>query len=74
MTVGKVNKLMSAVHVRHELSNRIVGGGLTMSFINLHITFSFSLQSGGLDALNCPNAQRLLIAQLFIYTLPPTFF
>jgi hypothetical protein len=36
MTVGKVNKLMSAVHVRHELSNRIVGGGLTMSFIALY--------------------------------------
>ena len=31
-------------------------------------------RSGGLNALNCLNAQCLLIAQLFIYALPPPFF
>jgi len=30
-----------------------------------------ALRCGGLDALNCLLAQSLLIAQLFIFALPP---
>jgi hypothetical protein len=48
---------------------------LNVRWLSLHGTQRFAAKrSGGLDALNCLNAQCLLIAQLFIYALPPPFF